>query len=59
MALPISSGESSWGKWLPATVTSRWFGQLRQNSRCGPTRMAPGSQLTNSFGTSLEASHSA
>lgn len=32
-AAPISSGESSWMKWLPRTVTSIWCGQLRQNSR--------------------------
>ncbi len=31
MAAPISSGESSWMKWLPGTVTSDWFGQRRQN----------------------------
>jgi hypothetical protein len=32
-ALPISSGESSWMKWLPGTVTSVTLGQLRQKSR--------------------------
>ena len=32
MAAPISSGLSSCTKWLPVTVTSRWLGQLRQNS---------------------------
>ena len=43
MAWPISSGASSWTKWRPLTVTSRWLGQPRQNSRCSPTRIAPGS----------------
>jgi hypothetical protein len=28
-------------KWLPRTVTSRWFGQPRQNSRWAPTRIEP------------------
>ena len=45
------------GKWLPLTVTSGWFGQERQNSRCGPIRMAPGSALTKSFETGEVASH--
>ena len=31
---------------------------VRQNSRCGPVRIEPGSALTNSFGTSVCASHS-
>ncbi|MFY9934524.1 MAG: hypothetical protein WAK82_41615, partial [Streptosporangiaceae bacterium] len=51
MATPISSGESSWMKWMPATVTSVWSGQARQNSRWRPVRMAPGSAFTNSLGT--------
>jgi hypothetical protein len=55
----MSSGESSCRKWLPATVTSSWFGHARQNSRWAPTRIAPGSALTNSFGTGLVDSHSA
>ncbi len=32
-APPIWSGESSWTKWTPSTVTSVWLGQVRQNSR--------------------------
>src|SRR5687768_7496685 len=32
-ARPISAGESSWMKWLPGTVTSRWLGHVRQKSR--------------------------
>lgn len=28
MALPISSGESSWTKWIPLTVTSLCLGKL-------------------------------
>jgi hypothetical protein len=59
IARPISSGESSCTKWLPATVTSVWFGQLRQNSRCAPVRIAPGSAFTNSFGIGECASQSA
>ena len=59
MARPISSGESSWMKWLPRTVTSVWFFQPRQNSRGGPTRMAPGSALTKSFGVSHPESQAA
>jgi hypothetical protein len=41
------------------TVISVWFGQARQNSRCAPTRIAPGSALTKSFGTWLRESQSA
>ena len=52
-ARPISRGESSCTKWVPLTVTSFWFGQLRQNSRCGPVRITPGSALTNSLGMGL------
>src|SRR5579871_5959815 len=59
MALPIAGPESSWMKCEPGTVTSRWFFQLRQNSRTGPTRIAPGSALTNSLGRSLWAIQSA
>jgi hypothetical protein len=59
IARPISSGESSWRKWFPRTRISLWFGQLRQNSRCAPIRIAPGSASMNSFGTSLCASQSA
>lgn len=59
MARPISAGESSCTRWLPRTVTSCWFGQRRQNSRCAPTRMEPGSALTKSLGSRLAASHSA
>jgi hypothetical protein len=59
MVPPISWGESSWRKWLPFTVTSVWFGQLRQSWRCAPTRMTPGSALTKSFGTGATASQSA
>ena len=29
-------------KWLPFTVTSVWFGQARQNSRCAPTPLITG-----------------
>jgi hypothetical protein len=39
------------------TVTSVWWGQLRTKSRTRPRVIAPGSALTNSFGTSLCASH--
>ena len=59
MAPPISAGESSCRKWLPRTVTSRWFGHARQYSRWGPTRMEPGSPLTNSFGSALRVSQRA
>src|SRR5262249_27475628 len=58
-APPISAGESSWMKWLPFTVTSSWFGQRRQNSRCAPVRIVPGSALTKSLGTALSESQRA
>src|SRR5262245_17613386 len=56
-AWPISAGESSCTKWLPRTVTSRWLGQARQDSRWAPTRIEPGSALTKSFGVVVVASH--
>ena len=59
MARPISSGESSCRKWRPRTVTSVWFGQVRQKSRRDSVRMAPGSPLMNSLGTRLRLSQSA
>src|SRR5713226_9961971 len=59
IARPISGPASSWMKWLPATVISLWLGQARQNSRGAPVRIAPGSALMNSFGTSLWARNSA
>lgn len=44
MARPISSGESSWTKWIPATVTSVCAGNLRTKSRSRPAeRIPPGS----------------
>ena len=39
---------SSWTKWRPFTLTSVWFGQARQSSRCRPTRIDPGSALIKS-----------
>jgi hypothetical protein len=48
MASAISLGESSWMKWLPFTVTSCWFFQLRQKSRWAPVKIAPGSALMKS-----------
>ena len=57
--VPISSGLSSWTRWRPFTVTSVWFGQARQSSRCRPTRIDPGSALIKSFGTSVSASQAA
>ena len=59
IACPISGPESSWMKWLPVTVTSVWLGQCRQNSRGAPVRIAPGVALTNNFGKSFCAIHSA
>src|SRR5262249_887130 len=60
MARPISSGESSWTKWTPATVTSVCAGHAQTVSRFAPPpRSAPGSAFMNSLGTSLVASHSA
>src|SRR5208282_4098907 len=56
-AAPISCGESSWMKCTPFTVISRCWGHLRQNSRCSPTRIAPGSALMKSLGIGLCASH--
>jgi hypothetical protein len=38
-------------KCTPGTVTSVWSGQVRQNSRCAPVRIAPGSALMNSLGS--------
>ncbi|PWI05171.1 hypothetical protein DIZ27_41070, partial [Streptomyces sp. NWU339] len=37
-------------------MTSRWFGQLRANSRALPRSTTPGSPTTSSFGTGLWAS---
>jgi hypothetical protein len=60
MALPISSGESSWTKWIPLTVTSACAGKLRASSRTLPSaRIPPGSAFRNSFGTLLFFSQSA
>jgi hypothetical protein len=60
MARPISSGESSWTKWIPATVTSSCAGHLRTKStNQSLARIAPGSAFKNSLGTSLVASQSA
>src|SRR6516165_3126219 len=54
MARPISSGESSWTKWTPLTVTSVCAGKLRACSRTLPSaRIPPGSALRNSLGTLL------
>ncbi|WP_182545353.1 hypothetical protein [Halosaccharopolyspora lacisalsi] len=64
MGVPVGDGaadvvgESSWRKWLPGTVTSRWSVQVRTRSRWGPVRMAPGSALTRSLGTALVVSQS-
>src|SRR4029450_3048147 len=59
-ARPISSGESSWRKWTPATVTSVCAGNLRARSRTAPpARIPPGSALTHSLGTRLAARPSA
>src|SRR5437016_5527715 len=49
-ALPISWGESSCRKCKPLTVTSVWFGQVRQNSSTPPLTMAPGSPTMRSLG---------
>ena len=46
-------------KWFPATVTSVWLGQVRQNWRWVPVRMAPGSAFTNNFGNGADAMNSA
>jgi len=55
MARPISSGESSWTKWIPGTVTSVCAGHPRTtSSNQSLARTAPGSAFTNSFGTSLQ-----
>jgi len=35
---------------MPGTVISRWFGQVRQNSRGAPTRLAPGWAFMNNLG---------
>lgn len=40
-------------KCAPGTVTSVWLGQVRQNSRCTPVRIVPGSALTKSLGMAL------
>ena len=58
-ASPIAFGLSSWTKWTPGTVTSVWLGQVRQNSRGRPVRMAPGSALIKSLGIGLFAMKSA
>src|SRR5262249_36128929 len=60
MARPISSGESSWRKWSPATFTSSCARNPRAKSRFAPpTTSKPGSAFTNSLGTWLFASQSA
>src|SRR5215469_4892605 len=60
MARPISSGESSWTKWRPATFTSVRAGNLRMKARSSSlARIAPGSALKNSLGTGLVDSQSA
>src|SRR5881409_945715 len=52
MARPISSGESSWTKWTPATFTSYCAGHLRTKSTIARlARIPPGSAFTNSLGT--------
>ena len=57
MACPISSGESYWTKWSPATVTSVCAGNPRAKSRFAPAATSkPGSAFTNSLGTRLVAS---
>src|ERR1700761_2013978 len=59
-ARPISSGESSWTKWIPLTVTSVCAGKLRACSRTlPPARIPPGSAFRNSLGTLLVFSQSA
>lgn len=45
-------------KCRPGTVTSTWFGHVRQSSRAAPVSTALGSALTNSFGTGADDSHS-
>src|SRR5262249_59758032 len=60
MACPISSGESSWTKWRPATFTSVSAGNLRMKARSSSlARIAPGAALKNSLGTPLVDSQSA
>ena len=44
---------------MPLTVTSSWFGQVRQNSSSAPRRIAPGSATTSNLGTSLVDIHAA
>jgi len=56
MAVPISSGLSSWMYWIPLTVVSVRWGQVLMSSRMRPRTMKPGSALMNSLGTSLSAS---
>src|SRR3974377_854323 len=59
-ACPISSGESSWTKWTPLTVTSVCARRLRACSRTlPPARIPPGSAFRKSLGTLLVFSHSA
>jgi hypothetical protein len=41
----------------PATVTSVWFGHVRQNSRIAPVSIALGSAFTNSFEIWLDANY--
>src|SRR5437763_13290445 len=53
VASPTSFGESSCKKCAPSTVTSCWFGQVRQNSLCAPIKNPAGSALMNSFGMRL------
>ena len=55
-AAPISPGLSSWMKWIPGTVTSCWFFQVRQKARDRPISIEPGSAEMNSFGSSVLAS---
>src|SRR5215470_10171089 len=54
MAFPMSSGESSWTKWTPLTVTSVCARKLRaRSSTLPPARIPPGSAFRNSLGTLL------
>src|SRR5208282_2842713 len=59
-ARPISSGESSWTKWIPATVFSVSAGLPRTRlTSVSLARIAPGSAFRNSLGTLLVPSQSA
>jgi hypothetical protein len=60
MARPISSGESSWTKWIPATVFSVSAGHPRTRlTSVSLARIAPGSAFRNSLDTLLVPSQSA